>query len=437
MTVADAELTPIHVHLWGAHIGSVSWDSHRQLGHFTYSPEFRERGIAVAPITMPLSRRTFSFPELNANVFKGLPGFLADSLPDRFGNAMIDAWLAWKGRSKLTPVERLCLIGDRGMGALEYSPPLIRRPPDDWQAQSLDIARLVGMINRILASPGRNPATNASDARDLETLLQIGISADGARAKAVIAWDPASDQIWPGHRQAPAGCGYWLLKFDGITGNRDREAEDPQGYGLIEYAYYLMARAAGIQMSECRLLAEDGRRHFVTRRFDRTPAGDKLHRQSLCALGHMDFDAIGRHSYEQVLEIIQTLALPADALSEEFRRMVFNVLARNHDDHPKNIAFVMDREGTWSLAPAYDLTFAYNPEGHWTRQHQMTLNGKRDNFTSGDLLAVARRFAIADATAVIQQVAEAVARWPEFAEEAGVDADTTDKIGRCLRLGIL
>jgi serine/threonine-protein kinase HipA len=435
--MTEAEMALVHVHLWGIHIGSVSWDRRRQLGHFTYSSQFRERGIEVAPVTMPLSRRTFSFPELNANVFKGLPGFLADSLPDRFGNAVIDAWLAREGRSDLTPVERLRLIGDRGMGALEYLPGLI--PQSDSHAQSLNIAGLVSMINRIIASPGSDPVIDNGDARDLECLLQIGISADGARAKAVIAWDPTSDVIWPGHRQAPAGCGYWLLKFDGVTGNRDREAEDAQGYGLIEYAYHLMALEAGIQMSECRLLAENGRRHFVTRRFDRTSTGEKIHRQSLCALGHMDFDALGSYSYEQVMAIIQKLELPSDALKEQFRRMVFNVLARNHDDHPKNIAFLMDARGSWSLSPAYDLTFAYNPRGRWTNQHQMSLNGKRDNFTYADLRAVARRFAIADdlSASTIQQVADAVAQWPRFARRAGVDAETIDTIAKCFRLNIV
>lgn len=437
--MTEPGVTSARVYLWGTHIGSVTWDQTRQLGHFTYNPEFRQSGLEVAPLTMPLAQRSFSFPELNTNVFKGLPGFLADSLPDKFGNAVIAAWLARQGRHDhdLTPIERLRLTGTRGMGALEYDPALVTSPDDS--VQPLDIGGLVTLINRILASPDADPVVDDRDSQTLDTLLQVGISADGARAKAVIAWDPTTKEVWPGQRKAPPGCGYWLLKFDGVTGNRDREADDPQGYGLVEYAYHLMALQAGIHMNECRLLAENGRRHFVTRRFDRMPDGQKIHRQSLCALGHVDFDAAGSYSYEQVMEIIQKLELPPDALKEQFRRMAFNVLVRNHDDHPKNIAFLMNTRGVWSLSPAYDLTFAYNPHGQWTNRHQMSLNGKRDNFVYDDLCAVARRFSLEDSqsTAIIQQVADAVTQWPQFAQRAGVDRDTQDSIGKHLRLGIV
>ncbi len=434
-----------NVHLWGLHVGAICWDESRQLGHFSYSDEFCRNGLPVAPVTMPLKADVYAFPELNANVFKGLPGFLADSLPDKFGNRIIEAWAQRAGHSPaLNPVERLLLIHDRAMGALEFTPVASDSRfhdsgPKATTELAVDLGEMVTLINHLISQPEALPPVSGEMAQTLELLLQMGMSADGARAKAVIGLNPATNEVRPGHRTLADDFGYWLLKFDGITGNRDREADDPQGYGLIEYTYYLMARAAGITIAESRLLHENGRHHFVTRRFDRTDAGGKVHRQSLCALGHMDFDAAGRYSYEQVMEIIKTLDMPQSTLEEQFRRTAFNIIARNHDDHAKNTAFLMSRQGAWSLAPAYDLTFAYNPEGQWTNQHQMTLNGKRDHFDSADFLALSRRFAIDDARAltIIQQVTDAVAQWPELAREAGVDAESIAAISRELRLSIV
>lgn len=427
--------------LWGAEVGSITWNEAEHLGHFTYNPDFLEEEVQVAPITVPLDHGRFAFPDLNANVFKGLPGFLADSLPDKFGTAVIDTWLAQHQQPphSLNPVERLRLIGSRGMGALEYFPPLLDGTPEP--EGPLDLAALVDLINIILSgSKEQAPLEDTRLQHALDILLQVGISADGARAKAVVGWQPDSKQVYAGHGPLPRDCGHWLLKFDGITGNRDREdASDPQGWGTIEYAYYLMARAAGIDMMECRLLQENGRRHFMTRRFDRTEDGEKLHRQSLCAMGHMDFDALGAYSYEQVMDIMHDLDLPQQQLEELFRRMVFNVLARNHDDHAKNIAFLMNREGVWSLAPAYDLTFAYNPHGHWTSRHQMTLNGKRDHFNYGDFDAVAGGFDIGSSRCrdIVQKVAQAVSQWVDFADTAGVQAAQAEAIAADLRLHII
>lgn len=430
-----------NVQLWDTGVGTIAWDEAQQLGHFTYSAKFLEERVQVAPIKLPLNRGRFAFPDLNTNVFKGLPGVLADSLPDKFGTAVIDAWLAQQDlpANALNPVERLRLIGSRGMGALEYAPPLaaLATPPDG----PLDLSGLIDVINCILSGTSSRAALSDQRMQDaLTTLMHIGISADGARAKAVVGWQPGSPDVYMGHEALPTGCGYWLLKFDGITGNRDREsASDPQGWGIIEYAYHLMARAAGIAMSDCRLLNDNGRQHFITRRFDRTDDGAKLHRQSLCAMGHMDFDALGSYSYEQVVDIMRELELPQAQVEEFFRRMVFNVLARNHDDHAKNVAFLMSREGRWSLAPAYDLTFAYNPEGQWTHCHQMTLNGKRDHFTYDDFETVATTFDIGRERchALVQQVAHAVSQWTRFADQAGVSAEQADAIAKDLRLHIV
>ncbi|KAF0809810.1 HipA domain-containing protein [Alcanivorax sp. S71-1-4] len=419
--------------LWGAHIGAVRWDPGRQLGFFEYAPAFRRSGIQVAPLTMPLDNRIHAFPQLARDTFRGLPGLLADSLPDKFGNAVIDAWLAEQGRSRedFSPVERLCYIGRRGMGALEFEPAAGR---GQGSTLPLDIGALAALSDAILAQrDGFSTWLSDDEQRNekaLRDIIQVGVSAGGARAKALVAWNEATQEIRSGQLQAPPGFRHWLLKFDGVTHNRDKEQFDPAGFGLIEYAYYLMATAAGIDMPECRLLRENGRSHFMCRRFDRTDDGQKLHMQSLCAIAHYDFNMAGAWSYEQAMQVMQRLGLNKLALEEQFRRMVFNVLARNQDDHTKNIAFLMNRRGEWSLSPAFDVTFAYNPDGVWTQQHQMSIQGKRDHFSRDDLLAVARRFAIMDKRAldIIDGVASAVRQWPAFAAEAGVDEATTRAI---------
>jgi serine/threonine-protein kinase HipA len=412
----------------------VSWDEERGLGAFEYAPTFRGSGIQVAPLMMPLGPDIHEFPELARESFHGLPGLLEDSLPDKFGNAVIDAWLARTGQAaaEFSPVDRLLYIGTRGMGALEFHPAHQRRQ----QSHAVDVAELVELANEILSTRESFRANLGSDGNQrrqaMNDILQIGVSAGGARAKAVIAWNPNTNEVRSGQVSAPEGFGYWLLKFDGISRNRDRDvAADPQGYGLVEYAYYQMARAAGIGMSECRLLSENGRHHFMTRRFDRTAGGGRLHMQSLSGIAHLDFNQAGAHGYEQAFDVIERLGLGKDAIEEQFRRMVFNVAARNQDDHTKNIAFLMDRRGAWSLSPAFDLNFACNPEGHWTRLHQMSINGKRENITRDDLLTVADRFRITlpKANRIVDEVAGAVTRWPEFADAAGVGATTISEIG--------
>ncbi len=272
----------------------------------------------------------------------------------------------------------------------------------------------------------------------VEEILRVGTSAGGARAKAIIAWNPATNEVRSGQSKAPEGFEYWLLKFDGVRGNKDKELDDPQGYTVIEYAYSTMAKAAGLEMTECRLLEEGGRRHFMTRRFDRTAGGDKLHMQSLAALAHFDFNAAGAHSYEQAFDVMRRLALPMSAIEQQFRRMTFNVVARNQDDHVKNIAFLMNKAGDWSLAPAFDVTFSYNPAGTWTAQHQMSLNGKRDGFALEDFRACEKVAGLkrGRATAILDEVVAAVSKWPTFAAEAGVSPEWTDHVQASLRLAI-
>jgi serine/threonine-protein kinase HipA len=420
--------------LWGNVIGSVSWDTVRRLALFEYAPDFLDSGIELAPLTMPLRKQVYSFPELARESFHGLPGMLADALPDRFGNLLIDEWLVRTGRAPadFTPVERLCYIGLRGMGALEFRPAL-----RDRQSGSVpvNVAELVDLANTALAQKEMLSTRIVPEGDEkldgMRDILRVGTSAGGARAKAVIAWNEKTSEVRSGQVKAPPGFGYWLIKFDGIGGNRDKELNDPQGFGKIEYAYHRMALAAGIEMSECRLFQENGRSHFMTRRFDRTADGRKIFMQSLCGIAHMDFNQAGAYGYEQALDVAQRLGLDTGAPEQLFRRMVFNVMARNQDDHTKNIAFLMNQRGEWRLAPAYDVNYCYNPDGAWTRRHQMSVNGKHDNFEKADFEAVAKRFSLLKKTGVdlvIEQTAAALARWPQFAAEDGVPEQTAQQI---------
>ena len=429
--------TIAEVRLWGRVIGAVTLDGVDGTAVFEYDRAFAQSGIEVAPLIMPLGGRVYSFPDLPRQTFHGLPGMLADSLPDKFGNALIDAWLATQGRAPETfnAVERLCYTGSRGMGALEYAPVV---GPATRSARRIEIDALVKLASDVLGRRNKLKGTFASAerARSLSDILRVGTSAGGARAKAVIAWNPRTNEVRSGQIAAGDGFDYWLLKFDGVSGNRDKELDDPKGYGAVEYAYSLMARATGIAMSECRLLEEHGRRHFMTRRFDRLPGGGKLHMQSLCAMAHYDFNSAGAYSYEQAILVIRQLGLPMAAVEEQFRRMAFNIIARNQDDHVKNIAFLMDKAGRWMLAPAFDLTFSYNPTGDWTARHQMTMNGKRDDFTLADFKACAKAAIMKRGRAekIIGEVREVVARWPEFAEQAGVSAVWRKHVQQNLRL---
>ena len=429
-------MTSATIELYETTIGAVTWDPDRELGVFEYDLAFLRSGIEVSPIMLPLGPSRFSFPNLPRETFKGLPGLLADSLPDKFGNLLIDQWLASQGRrpESFDPVERLCYLGTRAMGALEFRPTLLAESPPE----TLHLESLIQLANDALASRESLHANLSQPPEALATILRVGTSAGGARAKAVIAWNPQTGEIRSGQVPFSPGFEAWLLKFDGVSANRDKELNDPLGYGRIEYAYHLMARAAGITMSDCRLLEENGRAHFMTRRFDRSLEGGKFHMQSLCAMGHFDFNQAGAYSYEQAFQIARRLNLPQPDLTEIYRRALFNILARNQDDHTKNLAFIMDRRGGWRLAPAYDLIYAYNPSGAWTHRHQMTFAGKRENFTTADLLdaAGAADLKLSKAKTILEQVHSAVTNWRLHADRANVSAEWTEEIFGNLRLDL-
>ena len=432
-------VTLAEVRLWGSRVGAVRWDPERAVASYEYDNAFLSSGIELAPLAMPLGRGIWSFPHLPRTTFKGLPGMLADVLPDKFGTALIDAWLVRNGRSveDFSPVERLCYVGQRGMGALEFVPAL---DTGERPNSPLDVAELVHLAQKAIAPKaglsvdvgGGGPAAD-----DLTEIIRVGTSAGGARAKAVVAWNENTGEIRSGQPDQDSGFTHWLLKFDGVDGNRDKELADPLGYGRIEYAYAQMATAAGIRVPRTRLLEEQGRAHFMTERFDRRD-GKRLHMQTLTAIAHFDFNMAGAHSYEQALAVMRQLRLSTSDLVEQFRRAVFNIVARNQDDHTKNISFLMDRSGEWSLSPAYDITYSYNPNGAWTSSHQMTLNGKRDDFERSD---IAEFGAAADLTAVqglqiLDSVIDVVREWPRFAADAGVPAHLNNEIEANLRLSL-
>lgn len=429
--------TIAEIRLWGKPIGAISLDDGETTARFAYEPAFLRSGIEVAPLMMPLSDRVYAFPALNPESFHGLPGLLADALPDKFGNALINTWLARQGRrpDSFNAIERLCYTGSRGMGALEFLP---STGPAAKASKAVAVDQLVALTSEILSMRDGMRLSFDDDHREatLRDILRVGTSAGGARAKAVIAWNPRTNEVRSGQVDIEAGFEAWLLKFDGVTGNKDKELLDPEGYGVIEYAYHLMARDAGITMSECRLFEENGRRHFMTRRFDRPDAGSKLHLQSLCAMAHYDFNLAGAYGYEQAYQVMRRLDLPMADLEEQFRRMLFNLVARNQDDHTKNIAFLMDKAGRWRLSPAFDVTYSYNPDGDWTSRHQMSVNGKRDRFELADLVACARNAGLkrGRAAALLDEVLAAVKRWPDHAAHAGVPEPDAAKIGSVFRL---
>lgn len=419
---------PVHaieVRIWGQTVGAVALDPRLGYYAFEYDPRFVASGIDLSPLTMPLAkaREPFIFTDLPEASFKRLPALLADALPDDFGNSLIDAWMASKGvaKSAITPLDRLAYMGKRGMGALEFRP---TRGPNVASQTAIKLSKLVDSARQAVHGE-IDTDTHAKAA--LAQIIQVGTSAGGARAKAAIAWNPATDEIRAGQFDVEEGFEHWLLKFDGI--GKDNELGASQDYGRIEYAYSLMAREAGMTMMPCRLLVENGRAHFMTRRFDRD-GNRKHHMQTLCAMAHLDYKQKATHDYSQLFVTIVQLGLGHAALTEAFRRMVFNIMAANCDDHSKNFSFLLRQGGQWELAPAYDVTHAYNPQGEWTYQHLMGVGGRFSAITQGDCLTIADRFGIGPAKQVIREVKSAIARWPEFAEAAGVDGNEIVRIGR-------
>ncbi len=422
--------------MWGILVGAVAWDDERGFAWFEFDRDFLDRGVDLSPLQMPIAEAregnaTFEFRTLPVSTYRGLPGMLADALPDRFGDRIINRWLARQGRSPedFSSVERLCYTGKRALGALEFFP-AIHDAIDE--SVPVEIVELVDLAQTVVDERAQLDTTfKGNTAGALIDIIRVGTSAGGARPKAVIALKDATGEVRSGQVAAPPGFDHWILKFDGVT---DNTLGDSAGYGRIEYAYHKMAIDAGIHMTECRLLEENGRAHFMTRRFDRVAGNERLHVQTLCAMAHFDFNDPGAYSYEQAFQVMRRLQLPYEDAEQQFRRMVFNVAARNQDDHTKNISFLIDRSGEWRLSPAYDVVYAYNPGGEWTSRHQMSINRKRDGINRADLLLVGAEMSIKHCDTVIDEIVEAVSRWPEYAEAAGVAASKIASIGEHHRM---
>ena len=422
----------VRVKLWGTTIGYLNQNENEPVS-FQYDRDFLRSGIEVSPITMPLSEQSFIFPGLSENTFKGLPGLFVDSLPDRFGTTVIARYLESQGRlySELTTAEKLCYIGTRGVGALEYEPNHMVDVPDRY----IDLDSLTRLAETILTEKKMIEIPKSDEM--MAQLLKMSSSVGGARAKALIAWNRETGQIRSGQVTAGDGYEYWLLKFDGISNNKDHEVVPDDGeHTKTEFAYYLMAKDAGIVMEKCELYEERGFHHFVTRRFDRNPnTGEKVHMLSLGAIAHFDFNTPRVNSYEEAIMVMARLGLGQNEIEQFYRRMVFNEYVKNYDDHVKNISFLMDKKGVWSLSPAYDITFSYKPESFWVSAHQMLIHGKAENITEEDLLATAKIANIRKnkAKQIIDEVLGAVKRWEKYAEDAGVSEKKMIMISEKLR----
>ena len=427
-------MTSAEIQLYGTTVGAVSWDAARRLAYFEYDPGFLSSGIEISPLNLPLRPGVFSFPDLKRSTFQGLPGLLSDALPGLPENLLIEQWLSPADRpaTLFNPVERLLSLGARAMGALEFYPSRSPRHP----AQRLELATLVPWAQESVSSHNSRENGSAPPSQAVATALRASTAAGAVRAEALISWHPESGEIWSPGINPPAGCEPWLLKFDGGDGHRNPASSDPAASGRLELAYHLMARAAGIQVGAGRLLGGRGRAHFMTRRFDRLPNGGKVHVQSLSALAHVDFHDPGSCSYEHAFQVARQLRLPHPDMTELFRRAVFNLVARNQDDPPKNTAFLMDRHGTWRLAPAFNLTYVHNL---WTNRHQMSLAGKRDGFTPADLHTggLAASLKPRQIRAVLDQVKQAVSAWPDSAGTAGVPAPIIQALRSGLRLHLI
>jgi serine/threonine-protein kinase HipA len=419
------------INLWGERVGAIAWNADTGIADFEYEPGFLRSGLDIAPLKMPISAaggRIYSFTELRDNqTFKGLPGLLADVLPDRYGNTLINTWLARAGRAadSMNPIEMLCFIGQRGMGALEFEPVV---PKGRNISTKLEVDSLVEISEAILS--GRkdfHTDLSADEEKGLLDILKIGTSAGGARAKAVIAYNSKTGEVRSGQAEAPKGFTQWLIKFDGV---HDAQFGTSREYGRVEMAYHMMAVDCGITMTECRLLEEHDRAHFMTRRFDRVPEKGKIHVQTFCAIQHFDFNNVGSYSYEQLFQTMRSLRLDYPQAEQMYRRMVFNILARNCDDHTKNFAFMMDQTGQWALAPAYDVCHAYRPDSPWVSQQSLSVNGKRQGINRNDLLQVAKQMNIKKADEIIRQVEDILKSWPKYSSQYNVKTDMQDAIAQ-------
>ncbi len=426
-------ISTAHINIWGTRAGAVAWDDSTGTGSFEFESSFIRNNWDISPLKMPApgsSGKIYSFPEMrNSQSFKGLPGLLADMLPDRYGNALINAWLARRGRpqNSMNPVELLCFIGKRGMGALEIEPAYPKGPE---RAGKIEMDELVNIASDILNDRKDFSAKLPEDEeKAMSDILKMGTSAAGARAKVLVAFNPVTEEVRSGQTNAPIGFDQWLLKFDGVT---DNQFGSSYGYGRVEMAYHLMAKDAGIEMTECRLLEENGRAHFMTKRFDRGPGNKKIHMQSLFAMQHYDFNDINSYSYEQLFETVRLLGLPYPQAEQLYRRMAFNVLSRNCDDHTKNFSFLMTDDGKWKLSPAFDVCHSYRPESAWVSQQSLSVNGKRKNINHDDFISVAKQMNIKKAAAIVSEIGKVVSQWREYAEQASVSPLLKDTINKTL-----
>lgn len=425
------------VKIWGQTAGAVAWDEKSGITSFEYDPAFKKLGWELSPLKMPVTseQKIYSFPELRKerdsgyDTFKGLPGLLADMLPDRYGSELINLWLAQQGRAEnsMNPVEMLCFIGERGMGALEFEPAMQKQSINTF---AIDMDSLVEIASKMLS---RKEAfvTNlkSGEEKAMREILKIGTSAGGARPKAVIAYNEKTGEVRSGQTKAPEGFEHWLLKLDGVS---EVQLGATHGYGRVEYAYYLMAVDCGIKMMPCRLLEENGRAHFMTKRFDREGNRTKHHIQTFCALKHFDYNRINSYSYEQLFQTMRELKLTYAEAEQMFRRMVFNVIARNCDDHTKNFSFILKQDSRWQLAPAYDICHAYRPGNEWVSHHALSINGKRDNITREDLIEIGRSIRNKKAGETVDVIYEKVRQWDFYATKAGVDKEKRQEIGKTL-----
>ncbi len=426
-------ITTAFINIWNQRIGAVAWDSTNGIGSFEYDQTFLKNNLNLSPIKMPIknaNNRIYTFNELrDIKTFRGLPGLLADVLPDKYGNALINTWLTKNGRAtdSLNPVEMLCFIGKRGMGALEFEP--VTQKASNTSSK-LEINNLVDIAEKIITGKTNfKTHLNSNEEKALLDILKIGTSAGGARAKAVIAYNSKTNEVRSGQANAPKGFAQWLIKFDGVS---DKQFGASSGYGRVEMAYYLMAKKAGIEMMECKLLEENGRAHFMTKRFDREKGNEKLHVQSFCAMQHYDFNEVTLYSYEQLFETMRMLQLPYPQAEQLYKRMIFNVMARNCDDHTKNFMFIMNKAGNWKLSPAYDVCHAFRPGSEWVSKHALSINGKRNNITKSDLFEVAKQMNIKKAETIIKQIAEIVSNWSYYADEVRLEKKLKQAIQKTL-----
>jgi len=425
----------IKVLLWGKELGALHWLEDQKYASFEYFESFLKSGLDVSPIHLPTQHaknQIFSFPNLNEETFKGLPGLLSDVLPDDFGNQLINQYLRINNINKeqFTPLDRLLYIGKRGMGALEFEPATNTAQQADIP---IEVDALVALTKKVLADR-EELQLNLQETEHLNELIKVGTSAGGQRAKAVIAYNPSTNEIRSGQTDVPEGFAHYLFKFDGVD---DQSLSDPKGFGRIEYAYYLMALDCGIHMMPSQLFEENGRAHFMTQRFDRLPNNEKLHMQTLCSLAHFDYKKPGAYSYEDAFDVMRKLQLPKESAIQLYKRMLFNVVARNQDDHTKNISFVMHKNGQWELSPAYDVTYSYNPTGIWTNSHQMSIHGKRTDFTLEDLLKPGENIGYQDRKQTLKHISNTVANWQSYAAKAGIPKKQAELLEKAFRLEFL